>query len=176
MNSKRKTAPKTSKVKNSTLKKKALIRHSPSLPSGYPLLLENIKTRIRAARIKAALAVNRELIQLYWEIGKDIVLQQKREGWGKSIVKRLGEDLRIEFPDSHGFSGSNLWRMRAFYLAYAVESKKLAQVARVLNKKEIAQLARQLDNSKLPAEVAEIPCFHNVVLVEKLKNPIKRLI
>ena len=55
-----------------------------------------------------------------------------------------------------------------FYLAYAVESKKLAQVARVLNKKEIAQLARQLDNSKLPAEVAEIPCFHNVVQVEKL--------
>jgi hypothetical protein len=86
---------------------------------GYPALLEDIKSRIRGAQIKAALSVNRELIALYWSIGCDIVLRQEAEGWGKSIVERLSADLRAEFPGVGGFSPANIWYMRSFYLAWA---------------------------------------------------------
>ena len=175
MNYRPKITSKISNKKKQKHKKKALIRHDPAPPSSYPLLLDNIKKRIQTSRIKAGLAVNRELIQLYWEIGKEIILQQNRKGWGKSVVKRLGEDLRSEFSDLRGFSGSNLWRMRAFFLAYVLEGKNLAQAARDLNTKALAQLARQLDGSIIPPEITEIPWFHNVVLVEKLKSSIKRL-
>src|SRR5438477_11119966 len=64
------------------------------VPNGYPALLEDIKSRIRSAQIKAALSVNRELIELYWSIGRDIVLRQEAQGWGKSIVDRLAADLQ----------------------------------------------------------------------------------
>ena len=68
------------------------------------------------------LAVNRELIGLYWDIGRAIVERQKAEGWGKSIVNRLAADLQKEFPGESGFSPRNVWRMRAFYLAWTEEA------------------------------------------------------
>src|SRR5258708_33315715 len=75
----------------------------PAVPTGYPTLLDSIKARIRAAQIKAALSVNRELIELYWSIGRDIVLRQETGGWGKSVVERLAADLQAEFPGVGGF-------------------------------------------------------------------------
>ena len=83
-------------------------RHVESLPAGYAELLEGIKTQVRAARIRAALSVNRELIELYWEIGRSIVERQDAEGWGKSVVDRLARDLQAEFPGNSGFSPSNV--------------------------------------------------------------------
>ena len=68
------------------------------LPAGYSVLLEDIKARIRSARVKAALSVNRELIELYWQIGKSIVERQRAEAWGKSVVERLSCDLHPNFP------------------------------------------------------------------------------
>ncbi len=64
------------------------------------------------------LSVNRELIQLYWEIGRLIVERQEREGWGRAVVERLADDIQSAFPGMGGFSRSNVFRMRAFYLAY----------------------------------------------------------
>src|SRR2546422_10698620 len=87
------------------------------LPAGYPALLDDLKQRIRAAQVKAALAVNRELIALYWQIGKSIAERPRSEGWGKSVVDRLATDLQRAFPGMEGFSPQNIWRMRAFYLA-----------------------------------------------------------
>ena len=85
---------------------------------GYVELLEQLKTRIRSARLQAILAVNRDLIQLYWEIGRTILERQEREGWGAKVIERLAADLRHEFPDMRGLSRANLFYMRAFAGAY----------------------------------------------------------
>ncbi len=134
-----------------------------NIPSGYPGFLSIIKERIAQARIRASLSVNRELIKLYWYIGKMIVERQEREGWGKSIVERLAIDLQREFPDMQGFSSGNIWRMRALYVSYFEQSQILAQPV------------RELTSVILPQAVAEIPWGHNVTLLEKLKNTNERL-
>lgn len=89
-----------------------------ALPPGYPESLEGIKTRIRAARLKAALTASGELILLYWAIGKDIRERQGRQGWGAKVIDRLSLDLRREMPNTRGFSPRNLKYMRAFAKAY----------------------------------------------------------
>jgi len=119
------------------------------LPVDYPELLEDLKTRIRTAQIKATLSVNRELVQLYRSIGESIVQRQQTEGWGTSVVEQLSLDLKHEFPAMTGLSPRNIWRMRAFFLAWSEEN--------------LAQL------------VAEIPWGHNIILIEKLKDPDRRL-
>lgn len=115
------------------------------LPQDYTEFFEQLKARILAAQARAAAAANRELLQLYWQIGRDIVLRQEREGWGTAVIERLALDLGRAFPGVAGFSARNLWRMRAFYLAYPSGSGISATA------------------------VAEIPWGHHVVLLEKLK-------
>lgn len=100
-----------------------------SIPADYSRTLDEIKTRVRAAHYEALKAVNRELITLYWDIGRVIVARQQDYGWGRSVVERLAADLQKEFPGIGGFSASNLWRMRSFYLTYA-EAEKLAPLVR----------------------------------------------
>ena len=92
--------------------------------------------RISAARVKAALAVNAELVTLYWSIGREIIVRQEREGWGAKVLERLSEDLRRAFPDMKGLSARNLTAMR--------------------------DLAREWpDEGTLPQLVARIPWGHN---------------
>ncbi|MBU1598898.1 DUF1016 family protein [bacterium] len=143
--------------------------------SEYVQFLNELKERIRIAQTKAVLAVNKELISLYWDIGKSIVEKQEQMGWGMSVVKQLAEDLRRDFSDLKGFSPSNIWRMRAFYLAYTEGVKKLAQPVRENSSKELAQLVRDIDGVNLPQVVTEIPWGHNVVLLEKIKGIKERL-
>jgi predicted nuclease of restriction endonuclease-like (RecB) superfamily len=81
----------------------------------YATLVAELKDRIRSAQVRATRSVNRELIMLYWDIGKAIVERQKRLGWGKSVVEKLARDLRVEFPNQTGFSPQNLWFMRKLY-------------------------------------------------------------
>lgn len=80
----------------------------------YFALLDDLKTRIRTAQVKAALAVNQELVSLYWQIGHEILSRQQEQGWGSKVIDRLSADLKREFPDMKGFSRSNLKYMRAF--------------------------------------------------------------
>ncbi len=84
----------------------------------YTRLLQKLKERIRSAQYDALKAVNRQLIGLYWDIGKMIVGRQEKDGWGKSVVERLAGDLQQEFPGMLGFSAQNLWYMRKFYFEY----------------------------------------------------------
>jgi hypothetical protein len=84
----------------------------------YPAFLTALKARILHARTTAARAVNHELVLLYWDIGRGIVEKQQIAGWGDGVVERLAADLRAEFPDMHGFSSVNLWRMKQLYLDY----------------------------------------------------------
>jgi predicted nuclease of restriction endonuclease-like (RecB) superfamily len=118
--------------------------------NGYTALLSELKERIRAARLRAAVAVNQELILLYWSIGSDILVRQATEGWGARVIDRLGEDLRRAFPEMTGLSGRNLKYMRAFAEAYPDQ--------------EIVQQV-----------VARLPWGHNVRLVEAVKDPTERL-
>lgn len=87
-------------------------------PPDYDGFLQEIKQRIRESRLLAYRAVNKELIELYWNIGREIAFRQERDGWGKSVVERLSRDLREEFPGTSGFSAPNLWFMRQMYLEY----------------------------------------------------------
>src|ERR1700721_387390 len=90
----------------------------PAIPDGYPAWLADLKTRIRAARLRASLAVNSELIGLYWRIGRDILERQTAHGWGAKVVDRLATDLKAEFPDARGFSPANLRYINAFAEAW----------------------------------------------------------
>jgi predicted nuclease of restriction endonuclease-like (RecB) superfamily len=88
------------------------------LPAAYDSFLQELKERIRSAQVRAALSVNRELVVLYWSIGRDILTRQKNEGWGAKIIDRLSEDLAKAFPEMRGFRARNLKYMRAFAEAY----------------------------------------------------------
>ena len=95
----------------------------------YGEVIGDIKERIRSAQYNAIKAVNRELIGLYWDIGKIIVTRQRGETWGKSVVETIAQNLRQDFPKITGFSASNLWRMKLFYESYQ-GSEKLAPLVR----------------------------------------------
>ncbi|MBE7384712.1 MAG: DUF1016 family protein [Leptolyngbya sp. SIO1E4] len=116
----------------------------------YTAFLSDLKQRIRTAQIKAALAVNREVILLYWQIGRDILSRQNVEGWGSKVIKRLSQDLKQAFPEIKGFSPRNLAYMRAFAEAYPED--------------EIVQRS-----------AAQIPWRHNQLLLDKLKTLEERL-
>lgn len=122
---------------------------SPSTET-YGALLASIKERIQSAQVRAALAVNRELVLLYWGIGKEILARQKQEGWGTKVIERLAKDLRSSFPHMKGFSRTNLLYMRAFSEAWPEEPI-------------VQQVAGQL------------PWFHNCTLLDKTKDPEERL-
>lgn len=121
-----------------------------SLPDDYDALLKEIKARIRTAQTRAGLAVNRELILLYWEIGNDILKRQQNDGWGAKVIDRLARDLKAAFPEMQGLSSRNLKYMRTFAAAWPDEL-----------------IVQQL--------VAQIPWGHNVRLLDKLTDPEARL-
>ena len=122
---------------------------SANLSAEYPCLLEDIKARIRTAQVRANLAVNRELILLYWEIGRLIAGRQQREGWGTGVIPRLARDLKNELPDIKGFSERNIGRMIAFYRAYPSLFKSfLPQPGAKMDPTEnVPQLAAKLPNT-----------------------------
>ncbi|MCP4605672.1 MAG: DUF1016 domain-containing protein [Proteobacteria bacterium] len=115
----------------------------------YARFLKDIKSRIQSAQVKAVRTVNRELIGLYWEIGRMIVERQEQLGWGKSVVERLSVDIRKVFPDMKGFSTQNLWYMRQFYVEYR-------------------------EHANLQQLVGEIPWGHNVLIFSKIKESKQR--
>lgn len=133
------------------------------LPAGYAQALDQLKARVRAAQLQASLSVNRELICLYWDIGKQIVERQKTEKWGKNVVDHLARDLQTEFAGVAGFSPQNLWKMRAFYLAYTEEVQNLSQAV------------REFDGKSLPEPMRVLPWGHNTELIFKVKDPAQRL-
>lgn len=121
----------------------------PAIPETYDTLLTALKQRIRDARLRTAIGVNRELLLLYWRIGTDILRQQQAEGWGTKVIDRLAADLRRSFPEMTGMSPRNLRYMRAFAEAWSDE-----------------QIVQQL--------VAQLPWGHMTVLLDQLKTADER--
>jgi hypothetical protein len=93
----------------------------------YGELLDDLKTRIRRSQLKASLAVNAEMILLYWDIGQTIHQRQQQEGWGTGVIPRLSKDIRNELPELKGFSERNIGRMIAFYRDYTINPEILPQ-------------------------------------------------
>ena len=118
-------------------------------PAGYAEWLLDLKARIHTAQQRAALAVNRELVLLYWQIGRDILAQQAEQGWGAKVIERLAHDLRTAFPEMKGFSPRNLKYMRAFAEAWP-------------------------DSEFVQAVLAQLPWYHQLALLDKLPNPKER--
>jgi predicted nuclease of restriction endonuclease-like (RecB) superfamily len=146
------------------------------LPSDYQDYLAQLKERIRSAQVKAALAVNRELVLLYWEIGRDILQRQAQQGWGTKVIDQLAKDLKQEFPEMSGFSARNLKYMRAFAEAYPDGSIVQQPAAQLTDELIVQQAAGQITGGQLVQEVlSRIPWFHNCVLLDKVKDPAERL-
>lgn len=118
-------------------------------PVDYAQLLAEVKERVRSAQYAALKAVNTELVGLYWDLGRMIVERQEQAGWGKSVVERLSQDLRREFPGVAGFSVQNLWYMRQFHMEYR-------------------------EHEKLQPLVGEVAWAHNLVIMSKCKDPLER--
>ncbi len=112
-------------------------------PANYADWLAELKTRIHSAQQRATLAVNRELVLLYWQIGRDILARQAEQGWGSKVIERLAEDLRLAFPEMKGFSPRNLKYMRAFAEAWP-EAEFVQEV------------------------LAQLPWYHQLALLDKL--------
>lgn len=119
------------------------------LPVDYASLLAEVKERVRSAHHLALKAVNKQLVGLYWDIGRMIVERQADEGWGQSVVEKLAGDLREEFPGIKGFSSQNLWYMRQFHLEYRA-------------------------NAKLQPLVGEIAWSHNLAIMSRCKDSLER--
>lgn len=104
-----------------------------SFPENYDDFLNNLKKHIRRTQVKAALAVNQELVTLYWQIGREILTKEQGQGWGAKVVERLAMDLKREFPEMKGFSSRNIRYMKSFAEAYLDEAILQRSVARLLH-------------------------------------------
>jgi len=113
--------------------------------NNFTTFIKEIKQKIYSAKSKAVLSANRLMIELYFEIGKEIVDKQEKLGWGKSVVEQMSKDLKDEFGEKSGYSTQNLWYMRQFYHSYK-------------------------DNANLQQLVGEIPWGSNIVIFTKCKE------
>jgi predicted nuclease of restriction endonuclease-like (RecB) superfamily len=168
------------------------------LPPDYAPLLADIKARVETARVKAGLAANRELLALYWDIGRLILNRQRREGWGAKVVDRLALDLQRAFPGQQGFSPRNLKYMRAFAEAWpemvivqqpAAQMGKAQRPEPAIVQQAVAQLPEaekskpEIVQAPLAQTVASIvhqpgaqlPWFHHCLLLDKLTSSADRL-
>ncbi len=118
-------------------------------PAGYAQLLSEIKQRVQTAQVRAAVAVNRELVLLYWQIGRDILRRQQEEGWGAKVIDRLAADLHAAFPNMRGFSSRNLKYMRSLADAFP-------------------------DEAFVQAVLAQITWYHAITLLDKVADPTTR--
>jgi predicted nuclease of restriction endonuclease-like (RecB) superfamily len=153
-----------------------------ALPPDYAPLLSEIKARVQAARIKAGLAANRELLKLYWDIGRLILDRQQKEGWGAKVIDRLSADLQNEFPGQQGFSPRNLKYMRTFAEAWPerlIVQPPVAQLPERKSEPSIVQasLARVPESMSpiVQAPLAQLPWYHHLALLDKLDHPTDRL-
>lgn len=115
------------------------------LSKGYKELLKDIKDRVKSSQLKAAIAVNQELVQLYWGIGQSVLKKQEEEGWGSKVVEKLATDLKAAFPEMKGFSLRNI----QFMVQFAREYQDIEIVKQV---------------------VSQIPWGHNILIIQKISN------
>jgi len=128
----------------------------------YKNWLADLKSKVRSIQIKAALAVNKELLTFYWELGADIVQKQSTTNWGDKFLSQLSADLMVAFPEIKGFSKRNLELVRQWYLFYSSDSQTGSPA---IGQQPAAQFAKQL-----VSQITQIPWGHNIAIISKCKN------
>ena len=116
------------------------------LDKAYQKWFDNIKRKINSAQLKVAVSVNSQLMELYWDLAKDIVNKQAEANWGDAVLEQLAIDLKLSFPNINGFSRRNLYAIRQWFLFYNTQSQFV------------------------PQPVAQIPWGHNRLIISKIKN------
>lgn len=142
----------------------------PNVPALYATLLADIKQRVQRAQVRAMLAVNAELIRLYWDIGRVIDERQRQEGWGAGVIPRLARDLHNDLPEEKGFSERNIKQMLAFYREYAQLSFVQQPAAQIETEPKVPQAAA-LFTAEL---ILALPWTHHAILMAKVKDPATR--
>lgn len=161
--------------------------------NGYPEFLGELKQRIAVARLHAARTVNREMILLYWDIGRAIVEKQQSLNWGDSVVERLAKDLRKAFPGMSGFSADNVWRMRQLFAEYTAPafleqlvpelpatgrpamSQFLERAVPELKARRNSPRDQALAEQRVADLVSALPWGHNLEILKKTSAPAARL-
>ena len=141
----------------------------------YKIWLINLKEKIRSVQLKASITVNEQMIMLYWEIGKSIVEKQAEQQWGSKIIEQMAKDLKNELTETNGFSRTNLFAMRQFYLFYKNalsvhplgqrSENDLVQQPAGLSKNELVQQAVGLISKD--SILTKVPWGHHVVIMNK---------
>lgn len=138
------------------------MNHSLKKDKDYSAWLKELKNRVRLVQIKAAVNVNSELLLFYWELGQDIAEKQKNTKWGDGFLKQLSIDLSSEFPDMKGFSKRNLELVRKWFRFWSENVLIAKQLATQTNS------SQKSPNNIIP--IFQIPWWHNVVIITKIKN------
>ena len=162
--------------------------HDIHIDADYADWIADIKSRYRSAQVKAAVKVNAEKLLFNWLLGRDLVQKKAEERWGAGVVEQVSLDLKREFPNAEGFSTSNLWYMKKWYLFYTngVAEEKLQRAVGELQSSanqgalklqqpvgEIQRLVSNPDNEMgmaFPQPFALVPWGHHVEIVTKCKS------
>lgn len=155
-----------------------------NLDSEYVQWIHEIKQRFRNSQIKAAVKVNSEQLLFNWQLGRDLVVRKAEEKWGTGIVNQVSLDLQAEFPNTKGFSATNLWYMKKWYQFYvgSVENSKLQQLVGEIVPQDsfkLAQVGTKVKDEKLQQLVGElafpiafsyVPWGHHILIITKCKE------
>ena len=172
------------------LKKEDIIvvhSHDVVLDEDYVQWISDVKTRFRAAQVKAAIKVNSEQLLFNWQLGRDLVMRRAEEKWGSGIVEQVSLDLQHEFPNAKGFSTSNLWNMKKWYAFYNGNAQKVQQLVGLFEKSVAysaiklqqlgAEITEDVEKVQLLAGVlafpplfAYVPWGHHVEIITKCKS------
>ena len=151
--------------------------HDIRIDTDYAEWIAELKHRYRSAQVKASVRVNAEKLLFNWELGRDLVQKKAEERWGVGVVEQVSLDLQREFPNAEGFSTTNLWYMKQWYLFYYLEDIKLQQFAAELGIEKLHQAGGETKNLKLhqfggefPAPFALVPWRHHVEIISKCKS------
>ena len=159
--------------------------HDIHIDTEYANWIAEVKHRYRSAQVKAAVRVNAEKLLFNWQLGRDLVQKKAEERWGAGVVEQISLDLKKEFPEDEGFSTSNLWYMKKWYLFYTREMdveilQRLVGEMQLTNNqysKKLHQLGGEMDEEKLhqtggefPLPFALVPWRHHVEIITKCKS------
>ena len=151
--------------------------HDIRIDTDYAEWIAELKHRYRSAQVKASVRVNAEKLLFNWELGRDLVQKKAEERWGAGVVEQVSLDLQREFPNADGFSTTNLWYMKQWYLFYYQEDAKLQQLGAEIGKTKLHQVGGETESLKLhqfggefPAPFALVPWRHHVEIISKCKS------
>ena len=137
-------------------KPKVVKSHDVNIDKEYMQWLGELKARYRSAQAKAAVRINAEQLVFNWELGRDLVVKKAEQRWGAGVVEQVSLDLQAAFPESKGFSTTNLWYMKQWYLFYSEAAEKLQQAVGELPTQKLPQPVGELDKEKVPQAAGEI--------------------